>query len=288
MLRPDDPDSVSYTEMIDFKRSAVRALGKRATGVLLDPEVGAAQCIADRSMPGDRGLVVALEATGYDGPASSRVSRLLDGWSVEKAKRMGASAVKILVYYNPMAANAPQQEALIANVAAEAARHDIALFLECVVYPVDAGELAGDARRAAIVESARRLTVLGGDVLKAQFPGDASPIDQSRWTEACAELDEASHLPWVLLSGGVDQRTFELQVATACRAGASGVVAGRSVWAESARMGVPERDEFLGQEAVRRLSRLADVVEARARPWHEKSSLDLPRDLPGEGWYRNY
>lgn len=63
-LRPDDPASVTYEEMVEFKRAVVRALAPVATGTLLDPEIGAAQCISDGSMPARAGLIVAIEATG--------------------------------------------------------------------------------------------------------------------------------------------------------------------------------------------------------------------------------
>ena len=102
-LRPDDPAAVTYEEMVAFKRAVVRALAPVATGTLLDPEIGAAQCIADGSLPGSAGLLVAIEATGYEGPSTARISRVLDGWSVEQAKRIGASAAKLLVYYHPEA-----------------------------------------------------------------------------------------------------------------------------------------------------------------------------------------
>ena len=103
-IRPDDPDSVSIDEMADLKRDVVRALAGRVSGVLLDPEFGAPRCIADGSLPGSVGLIVAIEATGYEGPSTARRSRILDGWSVAKAKRMAATAAKLLVYYHPDAA----------------------------------------------------------------------------------------------------------------------------------------------------------------------------------------
>src|SRR5450631_4269873 len=59
-LRPADPESVTYAEMVDFKRAVVRLLGRVATGVLLDPEIGAAQCLADGSLPAQSGLLVAI------------------------------------------------------------------------------------------------------------------------------------------------------------------------------------------------------------------------------------
>lgn len=100
-LRPDNLASVTFDKLVDFKRAVVRGLGTVATGVLLDPGLGAPQCIVDGSLPAVCGLLVAIEATGYGGPSAARVSGVLDDWSVAKAKRMGASAAKLLVYYDP-------------------------------------------------------------------------------------------------------------------------------------------------------------------------------------------
>ena len=287
-LRPDDPASVTYEEMVEFKRAVVRALAPVATGTLLDPEIGAAQCIVDGSLPARAGLIVAIEATGFDGPSTARVSRILDGWSVEQAKRMGASAAKLLVYYHPDATTAADQEELVNRVARECRAADLALFVEPLSFSVVAGEkLTGEARRRVVVETARRLTAIGGDILKAEFPYDPSVTDRERWREACAELDEASSVPWVLLSGGVDGPTFEAQVEVACAAGASGVLAGRSVWAEAATMTPGSRDEFLATTARERLRRLVDLADSVGRPWHERPSLLSLAPAPGEGWYRD-
>jgi tagatose 1,6-diphosphate aldolase len=288
-LRPTDPDAVTYAEMVDFKRAVVRALAPIATGTLLDPEIGAAQCIADGSLPASAGLLVAIEATGYDGPTTARISRVLDGWSVEKAKRMGASAAKLLVYYHPDAGNAADQERLVAAVAADCRAADIPLFVEPLSFPLTAGErLVGEARRRVVVETARRLTEIGGDVLKAEFPYDPSVTDRGRWREACLDLDAASTVPWVILSGGVDEATFEAQVATACEAGASGVLAGRSVWADAAGMEPAARDAFLATTGRDRLRRLANLADALGRPWHDRPNRLTALPQPRDGWYRDY
>lgn len=288
-LRPDEPAAVTYDELVEFKREVVRALAPVATGTLLDPEIGAAQCIADGSLPGGAGLIVAIEATGYEGPATARVSRILDGWSVAKAKRMGASAAKLLVYHHPDAANAADQEALVARVAADCRDADLALFVEPLSFSLVEGEkLRGEARRRVVVETARRLSAIGGDILKAEFPYDPSVTDRGRWREACAELDEASAVPWVLLSGGVDEVTFSAQVEVACAAGASGVVAGRSVWAEAAAMAPGPRNAFLATTARERLAGLVDLVDAVGRPWHERPNPLAVETVPAAGWYRGY
>jgi tagatose 1,6-diphosphate aldolase len=288
-LHPEAPETTTYDEMVAFKRAVIRSLAPYATGTLLDPEVGAAQAIADGSLPGRAGLLVALEATGYEGPPTERVSRMLPGWSAEQAKRMGASAAKLLVYYHPAAANAAQQERLVADVAERCARLDLPLFVEPLGYdPATGGKLAGEARRACVVETARRLTTLGGTVLKAEFPYDATVTDEAAWADACAELDTASGVPWVLLSGGVDDASFERQVAVACRAGASGVLVGRSVWAPAATMAGADRDAWLASAGRERLLALARLVDELGTPWHARPNPLASATTPGEGWYREY
>ena len=156
-LRPEAPGEVSDDALIAFKREAVTELAEAATAVLLDPEFGAPQCIASGALPGDRGLVVALERTGYGADAHARESRILAGWSVAKARRMGASAAKLLVYYHPEASTAGAIERLVRDVAEECAREDLALLLEPLVYSPEPVPLSPDARRRAILEAARRL-----------------------------------------------------------------------------------------------------------------------------------
>jgi tagatose-1,6-bisphosphate aldolase len=286
-LHPEDPSATTYDEMVAFKRAVVRALAPVATGTLLDPEVGAAQAIADGSLPSRAGLIVAIEATGYEGPSTARVSRVLEGWSVEAAKRIGAAAAKLLVYYHPDAPNATDQEALVARVAADCRASDLALFVEPLSFSlVDGEKLTGEARRRVVIETARRLTAIGGDVLKAEFPYDASVDDATRWREACDELDATSRVPWVLLSGGVDDATFERQVEVACAAGASGVLAGRSVWEQAATLDPAARDAFLASTGRDRLARLVALVDRAGRPWREHPGALASAPDPGEGWYR--
>jgi tagatose 1,6-diphosphate aldolase len=67
-------------------------------------------------------------------------------------------------------------------------------------------------------------------------------------------------VPWALLSAGVDHDAFVGQLRAALDGGASGFIAGRSIWKEAVGMGVPERRDFLGGEARRRLAELLDIV----------------------------
>ena len=90
----------------------------------------------------------------------------------------------------------------------------------------------------------------------------------------------------MLLSGGVDDATFEAQVETACRAGASGVLVGRSVWADAARLAPADRDAFLATTGAARLRRLVELADAAGRPWHDRPNRLTALPDPGDGWYR--
>ncbi len=135
--------------------------------------------------------------------------------------------------------------------------------------PGNAGRpLASAERRRVTVETARRLTPLGVDVLKAEFPvrTEEEP-DESVWRAACEELDAASVVPWVILSAGVSGATFHRQTMIACEAGASGVIAGRSIWAEAVSVDEKVRRAFLAGPARERLTRLREVCESTATPF---------------------
>ena len=101
MLNPANPDAVTYGQMVEHKLLMAETLGQHASAVLLDPVYGVAQCVVGGALPGHTGLLVALEATGYAGSSQRRHSQVEPGWSVAKIKRLGASAVKLLVYYHP-------------------------------------------------------------------------------------------------------------------------------------------------------------------------------------------
>jgi len=269
ILRPDAPEEVADEELTAFKRDAVAALADAATAVLLDPEFGAAQSIANGALPGDRGLIVALERTGYGADSHARESRVLESWSIAKIRRMGASAAKLLVYYHPSAPTAPQIEELVREVAEDCAREDLLLVLEPLVYNPDpgVGKLSPEARREAILEAARRLVGPGVDLLKAEFP--AVSADATECRRACGELTAASRAPWILLSAAVDFEAFLRQTEIACRAGASGVAVGRAVWSEAPLLSNEDRIAFLRGPAHRRMAEVTSCCAEYARPWTE-------------------
>ncbi len=265
-LNPENPNMVSGKEMSDFKLGVTGALSPYASAMLLDPEVGAFQVIAQRVLDRSTGLIVALDATGYGGEATARESRVLPGWSVEKAKQLGANAVKLLVYYHPQSAKVGEIEDLVAHVNEDCHRFDLPFILEPLVYSIDPQikKMKGTERSQAILGMAEKLTAIGCDLLKVEFPTDADAPD---WEEACAMLTKASRVPWVLLSAAVDYPTYLKQVTVACQQGASGIAAGRAVWSEAVTPDQGKRAEFLRTTARERIQHLTAVVDGLAKPF---------------------
>jgi len=254
-----------------LKIDIVRQLAPVSSAILLDPETAAGQCVADGSMPGQTGLIVALD-TGSTGDPLNRTTSLVENWSVEKTVRMGASGVKMLLYYNPESPEAAEREILVQKVAEDCTRYDIPFFLEPLSCAADGshGPLPPEQRRKVVIETARRLVPFGVDILKAEFPVDVSvELNESIWREACEELTNTSKVPWVLLSAGVSYDTFLKQVRVACEAGASGVMAGRAVWKEAVTLDRDARNRFLQTVANQRMRRLQSLCEALGRPFTE-------------------
>lgn len=281
------PDS-SYEDLARVKREVIGALSRAASAILTDPTYGLG---AAMRMNGKSGLLLALEKSGYSGDASYRKTELIPGWTAEKIRKVGANAVKFMVYYNPQnEALAAELERLIRQVVAECHRWDLPVFLEPMSYSVEP-DIAKDsaayaAQRAEIViETARRLSRTGADVLKMEFPLDIQfNDDRAAWRRACAELSEASSVPWVLLSAGVDFEQFKPQAQIACECGASGFLAGRAIWKEAAAMGPGERQTFLQGTASARLRELLAIAASAARPW---SAFYAPPPSSAT-WYETY
>jgi tagatose 1,6-diphosphate aldolase len=126
--------------------------------------------------------------------------------------------------------------------------------VEFLTYPLE-GETkdAYAARTAELIEGGSRLCLEhGAKVLKIPYPGSA---------EACAAITRlACDMPWAVLSAGADHATFLRQVETAMANGASGVIAGRSLWKDCISLDRAVTRERLETVAVPRLREIQAVI----------------------------
>jgi tagatose 1,6-diphosphate aldolase len=295
-LNEKNPEAVSYRDMVQFKLDLCRVVAPLASAVLLDPIYGAAQAIEASALSGRTGLLVSVEKTGYSGESTARITELLPAWGVKKVKRMGASAVKLLIYFRAdIKEIASKQLDLVNRLADDCIKEDIPLLVESVSYPTS-GEKANPEefskkKPELVLEAARQLTALPIDILKSEFPADISyEKDERRLQAYCQQLTEISRLPWVLLSAGVSYEKFKKEVEIACKAGASGFMAGRALWQEAAQANSrEERLVFFENQTVARLKELADIADTWAVAWYAKMGYEHGQfpDLT-EGWYENY
>jgi len=295
-LNEENPDAVDYQDLVDFKLDLCQAVAPFASAILLDPEYGAGQAIAAGLIPGHKGLLVSAEKTGYTGGSAARITRLLPGWSVKKTKKMGASAVKLLIYFRPDLKDVTSKQLdLVARLADQCIEEDITFLVEPVSYPARKSEVDpenfADVKPNLVIETARQITALPIDVLKAEFPADIKfEQDEGKLLKLCQELNQASRLPWVLLSAGVDFKSFRKQVEIACKAGASGFLAGRALWQEGAQIrNRVERMSFFRHTAAPRLKELAELADSYGKPWYSRMGATNGGFAPlTENWYRSY
>lgn len=264
------------------KLELTRTLGPYASSVLLDVGTSARQAISSGALPKGVGLVVRLEKACEPGDCGCEET----GWSVAKIKRMGADAVKLLVYMDVDDEKYSGAQLEFVKRASEACReHDILLMTEALSFPRrDASEPdnAAPAFRERRVKNILRSAELLGpytDVLKLEFPGERHLSD----------LNQAAQRPWVLLSAGVDFAPFKAEVEAATMAGASGIMAGRAIFKEwlDPASGHFQNPSFLRGEAVERMRALARIIEKEAVPWMERYHLshgDLTSAVE-PGWY---
>jgi tagatose 1,6-diphosphate aldolase len=249
-----------------FKATVIAALAPHATGVMLDPEAGGLALATGAPGPGP--VVMPLEAQGYSDVEAGRVTTFLPDWSPARAAGSGAGACKLLLPYRPEhEASAARQDEVVSRAVAGCHAVGLPLIVEPIAYPLpseDAGDLA--TRLGPIVlATVERLRPLGGDILKVQFPRDPDASAEADW---CRRIDAAcGETPWVLLGGGGDADGFARDVEVSCDAGASGFIAGRTLWQAALGLEGDELVERLETVCVPLVQRLRALADAHGRPW---------------------
>ncbi|GAB4210131.1 MAG: tagatose 1,6-diphosphate aldolase [Roseiflexaceae bacterium] len=273
-----------------FKTSVTRILTKHASAILMDPEYGL-EAIKHRAP--DAGVLLAYEKTGYDVSVKGRLPDLLPEWSVRRLVEAGASAIKILLYYNPFDDEKVNtiKHAFIERIGAECAAVDVPFFLEPIAYDDELGDEKG-------IEFAKRKPEYvtkymeefskpryGVDVLKVEVPvnvkfvegmrvfGGEKAYTRQEAMEFFRSAAQASTKPFIYLSAGVTDEVFRDTLELAAEAGTpfSGVLCGRATWQDAipiyAREGVGALDAWLEDRGVHNITLLNEVLAKGAKPW---------------------
>ena len=83
------------------------------------------------------GLIVTLENHAFIERGKGRYSKNIDNWTVEKIKKMGGDAVKVLAWYRPDAdkKSIQHQKKYIKTIGKNCEKYEIPFLLELLVYP---------------------------------------------------------------------------------------------------------------------------------------------------------
>lgn len=281
-------DQAPWADVAGFKTMLVEELQSESSAMLLDPHFAypAAVGVCDP----EKGIILTLEDSLFTESSGGRISREIDNWSVEKIKRVGGDAVKVLAWYRPDADKSvcQRQQDFVQRIGDACQKYDLPYVFELLSYP-----LSGDSEKTSdyvemkskkpelVLESVRAFAdqKFGIDVFKLESPLAAENVPGvggDEWEEAQAwfdQLGQAAGRPWVMLSAGAGMDEFRNILTHAYKAGASGYLAGRAIWLD-AFQDFPDWDAIrvkLRSDAVAYMRDINALTDAEALPWQSHS-----------------
>ncbi|MCM3729363.1 tagatose 1,6-diphosphate aldolase [Neobacillus cucumis] len=291
---------VSYEEGISqFKVEVSEVLGNASSSLLLDPEYG---WDATKKLNADKGLIMAYEKTGYDANEKGRLPNLVDFYSVQDLAAKGASAIKLLVYYDIKEKEKYNKikQAYIKRVGDECKQNDILFILEPVSYDATEGSKNEFLKRKPeIIEffmDEFSKEEYGVDLLKVEVPvsifniegygqyANSQPIfsreEAAKYYKNCSDK---SRIPFIYLSGGVTNEQFvdTLYFAKEAKSQFCGILCGRATWKDGVKVFAEAGDEafyeWLESTGKNNLNKVKEAVIETATPWTEFAKTPVVR-----------
>lgn len=241
-------------KLAEFKSLCARLFLPYSTAILVDPEYGLESIKIAQSQ--NKGILLGREQSGYTDSDEGRETLLYENFTAKKLKEMGATAIKLLVYFNPDAQNAKDQIEIIRKVREETKTVNLPFLIEPITYPID-GYLYH--RGDTIIKTVIALRDYC-DILKIEYPIDPE-IEGLR--SAIPYLNQISNeltIPWILLSRGMKFENYKKALILSKEAGCSGFAVGRAVWQEFATYKTwEEKVKFMETIAVNRMNEISKI-----------------------------
>ena len=299
-------EQAPWEDVAGFKELLIRELQGESTAMLLDPHYAYPRGVT--MLDARLGMILTLEDSLFVERPGGRLSAEIDDWSVEKIKRAGGDAVKVLTWYRPDAdpAICRAQQDFTARVGEACRRYDLPYVFELLVYP-----LASDREQTReyvemktkqpelVLESVHTFadSRFGVDLFKLESPIPAAdlPDPGAEGSEAAQalfnELGRAAGRPWVMLSAGAGMAQFRRVLHYAYAAGASGYLAGRAIWLEAFQR-FPDWNAIeagLREQAVPYMRELNALTDVAATPWHRHPCYGEtgPHVVPADASFRH-
>jgi len=180
MVDPADPtqspESITATQLAEAKADIVTHLGNHAPAILLDPVVALPRVVDDGTLTPDTGLVVGMDASGFQTRQGLRYTQYVEGVTPRSVRDLGGDAAKMLFYLRPDQQDESSEAASqIRDLVDACASEGVLLIVEILTYQLDDET---DEQYAAVfpslIEGAAELCVAAGaKVLKLQYAGSA-------------------------------------------------------------------------------------------------------------------
>ncbi|CAK9886271.1 MAG: Tagatose 1,6-diphosphate aldolase [Candidatus Erwinia impunctatus] len=253
--------AISNDTLGKTKYDITQYLASEAGCVLVDPICAVPGIVDEGILPRNTGLLIGLDASGWEtSPQGYRLSTLVEGITARKVREMGATGGKIMIYLRSDTPEANTANlATLSTVIADFAREDLFLVVEFLTYQLEnESDDAYQSKIPQLIQDGCKLCIsCGAKVLKIPYPGS---------DDACTAVTTiCGDIPWAVLSAGVDHATFLTQVESALGHGASGVIAGRSLWKDCISLDRAISKERLSTIAVSRLRDIQQLLEKYKR-----------------------
>jgi len=292
----------TYQQVVECKKLITTHLSQQATAILMDPHYSLSNLL---SFNKSKGLVITLEEHNFKETNNGRYSENINNWSVEKIKKAGGDAVKVLAWYRPDAEDdsIEHQRNYVQTIGEECEKYSIPFLLELLVYPFQNDE----NHTTEYVEQKQKKTqhVIDSvlefakdkykvDIFKLESPVDSSQLKDEITPEtedAFKELASATNnKPWVVLSSGMDKDSFYKCLELAYKNGASGYLAGRTIWLDAFKEypNIELVEKGLKTDSVSYVKKLNDLTSKNALSlqtyFDNGFKIDNPEQFTNEFW----
>ena len=236
----------NFKDVVDFKKQISLNLSQHSTAILMDPVYSIPNLITTSKC---NGLIITLEDHAFTEKGRGRYSKNINNWTVEKIKKIGGDAVKVLAWYRPDAdqKSIKHQKKYIQMIGKQCEKYDIPFLLELLVYPFknETGyskdyKEQQNKNQNHVIESVKEFSKVKYkvDIFKLESPVDSSKLEKGTFTKATQEAFKklslaTKDIPWVMLSSGMSKKSFYNCLKLAYKNGASGYLAGRTIWLDA-------------------------------------------------------
>lgn len=238
-------------KIISAKKEIIQTIGRKASAILLDP-IYCKKLVKYSNKP----VLFCMEKSRHRTIGKARKTELQKGFGVSAAKKIGASAIKLNLQYNPAVNTAilRYQQSIVQKIGNDCRKNRIPFLLEIINYPIDSKFDRTEATIQSINEFRKKEYNVA--IFKLEYPGSSA---------GCRQITQMlGKTPWVLLSAGKPMKIFAKELQNAMKNGCSGFLAGRAIWQDGLKIrNDARRLEWFGKQGVKNINRLVNIALKR-------------------------